>query len=321
MKVAGTVMASRRRRLLLAGLAAAFPLLFAIRRVAIAPVSVSSSSSSDDGGHHYSHATAPPPRHHDGEGFFVRLPAPVAEALLHYAASPETPQLTRAELGLVARALTSSSCRRRRGPCNLLVFGLGRDTALWAALNHGGRTVFLEEDASWIAAARAAHPPGLGLEAYHVAYDTVLADAGELLLLRDDPACVATPDLAAAAAASCRLVPGGLPAAFGEVEWDVILVDAPTGYDPTRPGRMGAIYAAGMAARARRRPGGATTDVLVHDVDRPVEDLFSRAFLCDAYAVEEVGKLRHFVVPSHRSTEDDDAVPPFCPPDEDAASV
>lgn len=75
---------------------------------------------------------------------------------------------------------------------------------------------------------------------------------------------------------------------------------------------MGAIYAAGMAARARRI--GATTDVLVHDVDRPVEDRFSRAFLCEAYEVEEVGKLRHFVVPSHRSGEGDDAVLPFCPP-------
>ncbi|CAL4896553.1 unnamed protein product [Urochloa decumbens] len=299
---AGSLLASRRRRLLLAGLAAAFPLLFAV-----VPVSPSS------------HATAPPHRHHeherchhdDGRGF--TLPAPVAEALLHYAASPETPQLTRAELSLAARALTTS----RAAPRNLLVFGLGRDTALWAALNHGagGRTVFLEEDASWIDAARAAHPPGLGLEAYHVAYDTVLADAGELLLLRDDPACVAQPDLAAAIAASCGLVPKGLPAAFSEVEWDVILVDAPTGYDPSRPGRMGAIYAAGMAARARR--AGATTDVLVHDVDRPVEDMFSRAFLCEAYAVEEVGKLRRFVVPSHRG----DAVTPFCPPEQDAASV
>ncbi|CAN6326098.1 unnamed protein product [Urochloa humidicola] len=161
MKSVSSLLATRRWRLLLAGLAAAFPLLFAVRRVAVVP----------------------------DEGF--TLPAPVAEALLHYAASPDTPQLTRAELSLAARAIMS-----RAAPRNLLVFGLGRDTALWAALNHGagGRTVFLEEDPSWIADARAAHPPGLGLEAYHVAYDTVLADAGELLRLRDDPACVARPD-------------------------------------------------------------------------------------------------------------------------------
>ncbi|CAL4911186.1 unnamed protein product [Urochloa decumbens] len=309
MEAASSLPPSRRRRLLLAGLAAALPLLFAVRRVAIIPDAAPSRAPAA-------------PRHHDeqqkqhercrnDDGF--TLPAPVVEALLHYAASPETPQLTRAELSLAAHALTS-----RPAPRNLLVFGLGRDTALWAALNHGGRTVFLEEDASWIAAARAAHPPGLGLEAYHVAYDTVLADAGALLRLRDDPACVAQPDLAAAIAASCGLVPRGLPDVFGEVEWDVILVDAPTGYDPTRPGRMGAIYAAGMAARARRP--GATTDALVHNVDRPVEDMFSRAFLCEAYAVEEVGKLRRFVVPSHRGSSDG-VVPPFCPPDEDVASV
>ncbi|XP_004963505.3 glucuronoxylan 4-O-methyltransferase 1 [Setaria italica] len=88
---------------------------------------------------------------------------------------------------------------------------------------------------------------------------------------------------------------------------------------------MGAIYAAGMAARARRP--GATTDVLVHDVDRPVEDRFSRAFLCEAYMVEQVGELRHFAVPSHRgrdavpSHRGRDAVPPFCPHDEDTANA
>ncbi|TVU01351.1 hypothetical protein EJB05_53194, partial [Eragrostis curvula] len=212
-----------------------------------------------------------------------KLPAAVAEALVHYATSNTTPLLTAAEVGLAARAVA------RRAPCNLLVFGLGADSALWAALNHGGRTVFLEEDASWIASVESKHP---SLESYHVAYDTVLADADALLELRDDPACVA-------AASSCRLAPP-FPPAFHETEWDVVLVDGTTGYAPTRPGRMGAIYAAG----ARRR---ATTDVLVHDVDRPVEDRFSRAFLCEAYVAEEVGLLRRFVVPGGSDGE------PFCP--------
>ena len=182
---------------------------------------------------------------------------------------------------------------------------LGPDAALWAALNHGGRTVFLEEDASWIASVRSKHP---SLESYHVTYDTVVTDADALLELRDHPACVAQPDLASAAEASCRLALRGLPPVFHELEWDLIMVDAPTGWTPQSPGRMGAIYTAGMAARARR-PGDGPTDVFVHDVDRPVEDAFSRAFLCEGYLAEQVGRIRHFVIPSHREKDGT----PFCP--------
>ena len=51
------------------------------------------------------------------------------------------------------------------------------------------------------------------------------------------------------------------------------------------------------------------TDVFVHDVDRTVEDTFSKAFLCDAYLTEQVGRIRRFVIPSHREKPST----PFCP--------
>uniref|UniRef100_A0ACD5VI31 Uncharacterized protein n=1 Tax=Avena sativa TaxID=4498 RepID=A0ACD5VI31_AVESA len=226
-----------------------------------------------------------------------KLPSPVSEALVHYATSSVTPQQTAAEIGVSLRALQA------RSPCNFLVFGLGHDSPMWAALNHGGRTVFLEEDASWIASVRSNHP---GLESYHVTYDTRLTEADDLIALRDHPGCT---DLAAAATeAQCRLALRGLPAVFRDVEWDLIMVDAPTGWTPEAPGRMGAIYTAGMAARARR-PGDGATDVFVHDVDRTVEDTFSKAFLCEAYLTEQVGRIRHFVIPSHKEKPDT----PFCP--------
>ncbi|XP_047047469.1 glucuronoxylan 4-O-methyltransferase 1-like [Lolium rigidum] len=228
-----------------------------------------------------------------------KLPSPIAAALVHYATSNVTPQQTAAEIGVSLRVLQS------RSPCNFLVFGLGHDSPMWAALNHGGRTVFLEEDATWIASVRSKHP---GLESYHVTYDTRLTEADELIALRDHPGCTAQPDLAAATEADCRLALRGLPAAFHETEWDLIMVDAPTGWTPEAPGRMGAIYTAGMAARARR-PGDGATDVFVHDVDRTVEDTFSKAFLCDAYLTEQVGRIRHFVIPSHREKPGT----PFCP--------
>ncbi|KAL5224977.1 hypothetical protein ABZP36_011616 [Zizania latifolia] len=234
-----------------------------------------------------------------GGGDCGKLPAAVAEAMVHYATANVTPQQTAAEIGVSLRVL------QRRAPCNFLVFGLGLDSPMWAALNHGGRTVFLEEDASWIASMKSGHP---GLESYHVTYDTRLTDAEDLISLRDHPSCTAQPDLAAAAEASCRLALRGLPPVFHELEWDLIMVDAPTGWTPESPGRMGAIYTAGMAARARR-PGTGATDVFVHDVDRPVEDSFSKAFLCEGYLAEQVGRIRHFVVPSHREKD----ATPFCP--------
>ena len=272
-------------RLLLVAALAAFLLLFSARTL------FSSSSSSD--------SAASRVRGGEDVGGCSKLPAPVAEALVHYATSNVTPQQTAAEIGVSLRVL------RRRSPCNFLVFGLGLDSPMWAALNHGGRTVFLEEDASWIASVRSSHP---GLESYHVTYDTRVTDADDLIALRDHPGCTAQPDLAAAAEASCRLALRGLPPVFHDIEWDLIMVDAPTGWTPEAPGRMGAIYTAGMAARGRR-PGSGATDVFVHDVDRTVEDRFSKAFLCEAYLAEQVGRIRHFVIPSHREKDG----MPFCP--------
>ncbi|KAG2623475.1 glucuronoxylan 4-O-methyltransferase 1-like [Panicum virgatum] len=270
-------------RLLLAAALAGFLLVFAARSLSSPPPSPAASRREECGGDKA------------GKG----LPLAVAEALVHYTTSNTTPQQTADEIGVSLRVL------QRRAPCNFLVFGLGFDSPMWAALNHGGRTVFLEEDASWIADVRSKHP---SLESYHVAYDTVLTDADALLELRQHPACVAQPDLASAAGASCRLALRGLPPVFHELEWDLIMVDAPTGWTPQSPGRMGAIYTAGMAARARR-PGDGPTDVFVHDVDRPVEDAFSRAFLCEGYLAEQVGRIRHFVIPSHREKDGT----PFCP--------
>ncbi|PAN41790.1 hypothetical protein PAHAL_8G070200 [Panicum hallii] len=249
------------------------------------------------------HAQQPQPQQQQRE--CAKLPASVTGALVHYATSNETPRQTEAEAGAAARVLAG------RAPCNLLVFGLGPDAALWAALNHGGRTLFLEADAGRIAAARAAHPAGVDdLEAHLVAYHdhqhasaTVSGD-GLLALVRNSSDCAAasppkplSPDHLERS--PCALAPRGLPPAFYEAEWDVIMVGAPV---------PGAIYTAGVAARARR-PGTGETDVLVHGVDGAAEESFARAFLCEGYIKEEAGRLRHFAIPSHRDKE----AMPFCP--------
>ncbi|EAZ17955.1 hypothetical protein OsJ_33499 [Oryza sativa Japonica Group] len=110
-----------------------------------------------------------------------RVPAGVAEALVHYATSNATAwgrgrRRSAEEVAATARAVS------RRAPCNLLVFGLGHGAALWAALNHGGRTVFLEEDDALVSGA---HPASLAIEAYRFSYLASAADADELLALRE----------------------------------------------------------------------------------------------------------------------------------------
>ncbi|XP_010930428.1 glucuronoxylan 4-O-methyltransferase 3 [Elaeis guineensis] len=224
----------------------------------------------------------------------TKIPQSLANTIIHYATSNTTPQQTFKEISVTARVL------EKKAPCNFLVFGLGRDSPMWTALNHGGRTVFLEEDMSWMETIQEKFPT---LESYHVTYDTKVTQANDLLELRREPACTAVGEVKFS---KCQLALKRLPSVFFEVEWDLIMVDAPTGWIPEAPGRMGAIYTAGMAARARTE---GETDVFVHDVDRVVEDKFSKIFLCEGYLREQEGRLRHFTVPSHRTGSDI----PFCP--------
>lgn len=244
----------------------------------------------------------PQPPHISAESC-SKIPESVAEIIVHYAASNATPQQTHAEISVTERVL------RRRSPCRFLLFGLGLDSPMWAALNHGGRTVFLEEDESWISSVRRRFP---SLEAYHVRYDTRVRDADALMEIGRRSDCSGAGLISGSA---CGLALKGLPEVFYSEEWDLIMVDAPTGWIPDAPGRMGAIYTAGMAARGRKAAG--ETDVFVHDVDRKVEDEFSRAFLCEGYLKEQVGRLRHFAIPSHREGEEEKKKKktemPFCP--------
>lgn len=224
-----------------------------------------------------------------------KTPPSLANALVHYATTNITPQQTFAEISVSLRVL------QRRCPCNFLVFGLGHDSLMWAALNHGGRTVFLEEDRAWIEQITGKAP---SLQAYHVTYDTSVHQADKLLeaAARDDCRAVIDPRFS-----RCELSHKGFPNEVYDVEWDLIMVDAPTGYHENAPGRMTAIYTAGLMARNRE---SGETHVFVHDVDRDVEDKFSKGLLCDGYLTEQEGRLRHFTIPSHRAHPGR----PSCPP-------
>ncbi|XP_023764957.1 glucuronoxylan 4-O-methyltransferase 1 [Lactuca sativa] len=224
-----------------------------------------------------------------------KLSPATAETLVHYVTSNITPQQTYKEISVSLRVLLKKS------PCNFLVFGLGFDSPMWATLNHGGRTVFLEEDKSWIQQIQSKFPT---LESYHVVYDTKVARAAELMEIGKREECNVVGD---PRVSGCELaMKGNLPEEVYEVEWDLIMVDAPTGYHDEAPGRMKAIYTAGLMARNREE---GETDVFVHDVNRVVEDEFSKVFLCEGYLSEEEGRLRRFTIPSHRTR----SGRPFCP--------
>ncbi|KAF0904549.1 hypothetical protein E2562_035444 [Oryza meyeriana var. granulata] len=219
------------------------------------------------------------------------LPGYVFDALVQYAAAEgnSTVSMPGADVRAIAAVL------KRRAPCNLLVFGLGGETPLWRALNHGGRTVFLDENQYYVSHLEGRHP---GLEAYDVVYTTTVREFPDLLDAARAARAAECRPVQNLLYSDCRLAINDLPNQLYDVPWDVILVDGPRGYTATSPGRMSAIFTAGVMARTRAEQG-AETDVLVHDYEREVERACSREFLCEENRVEETStrSLAHFVVP------------------------
>ena len=112
-----------------------------------------------------------------------------------------------------------------RGPCNLLVFGMGKDSAVWAKANAGGSTLFVENSPEWAALCPYC-------DAIMVNYWTNIRDHGSLQLL-GSPSLLLEPVLKVAAARR---------------SWDVIIVDAPMGWSEHLPGRMQSISTAAALA-------------------------------------------------------------------------
>ena len=144
-----------------------------------------------------------------------------------------------------------------KGGGNLLVFGLGRDSSTWEAVNHRGRTAFIEDLDDWIERSTSESPHR---QVYRVEYQTTVEDSMGYRLVADIP---------------------GLPvmANIEDGSWDIVVVDGPRGWAPELPGRASSVLAASRFVRS----GGV---ILVDDYDRPLEKHICRlVFGRDADAV------------------------------------
>uniref|UniRef100_A0A0V0HEF6 Putative glucuronoxylan 4-O-methyltransferase 3-like n=1 Tax=Solanum chacoense TaxID=4108 RepID=A0A0V0HEF6_SOLCH len=225
-----------------------------------------------------------------------KIPPSLAESFLHYATTNRTMQQKQDEISITLKVL------EKKSPCNFLVFGLGFDSLMWSSFNHNGRTVFIEENKDWIHKITKEVP---SLEAYQYTYETRLDQAPELLSIgKREDSC--KKNLGDPRNSKCPLALTNMPKEVYEIEWDLIMIDAPTGSFYDLPGRMKVIYTVGLLARNREN---GETDVFVHDCKRYVEDKFSRNFLCEGYIRGQVRNLRHFTIPSYRSG----LIKSFCP--------
>jgi uncharacterized protein (TIGR01627 family) len=207
--------------------------------------------------------------------------------IFHYATARDIPQQTKGEIRRPFDVLQSLA------PCNFLVFGIGHDSLMWDSFNPLGVTLFLEEDPKWAISSLKRFPI---LRAHTVLYNTRLTEAKTLLSsYKKNCGAVSANDHPLKDDHRCRLALGKLPEEVYDRDWDVIMIDAPRGYFPSAPGRMAVIYSAAVMARGRKKAG--VTHVFLHDVDREVEKLYAKEFLCMKYRVGGIRKLWHFVIP------------------------
>lgn len=190
----------------------------------------------------------------------------------------------------------------RKSPCNILVFGLETQySSQISTINRGGITVFLEDNPAKIKANNSTSNTN-STRIQRVEYQTVARDAYKILkhARQNQKHCYisasdsAKHDLHSNSSRKCKLMSlvTKVPKEVYEVKWDLVIVDGPDGDKPEAPGRMAAIYIAGVLARRSKNKNG--THVLVHDVDRMIEKWFSWEFLCDTNLVSSKGKFWDF---------------------------
>lgn len=217
------------------------------------------------------------------------LPKSVTKALIHYAANTNSSDhMSNTDIKQISDVL-----RQCQSPCNFLVFGLTPETLLWNALNHHGRTVFIDENRYYAAYIEEKHPE---IEAYDVQYTTKISELNDLITSVREQVRNECRPVQNLLFSDCKIGLNDLPNQLYELDWDIILVDGPRGYWPEGPGRMSAIFTAGVLARSKKG-GNRKTHVFVHDYKRKVERVSSEEFLCKENLVKSSKDLlAHYMV-------------------------
>jgi uncharacterized protein (TIGR01627 family) len=287
-KLQAAAAASGHRRVLLLVFASCFAFATFLTFLYSSSSFASAASSSSASSRHASAALSSSSLSGSGPG--GALPLPVFDALVHYASfSNATHRMTDTDIRAISAIL------RAKGPCNLLVFGLGAESPLWLALNHGGRTVYLDENEFYVKYLEPRHP---GLEAYDVSYTTKVRDFKDLLEAARGTRAAECRPVQNLLFSECRLAINDLPNELYDVPWDIVLIDGPSGWNPNSPGRMPSIFTTAVLARSGATAAKGPTDVLVHDYNFELEQVLSKEFLCDENRVAGSGtpSLAHYVI-------------------------
>ena len=140
---------------------------------------------------------------------------------------PHGMQMSREQVAVAVAEI--ERIRREGRECKLLVFGVGHDAPFWAHANRHGVTVFLEDSLPWASAFK-------NLTIHAVTFSTRMGgDDGRFLRLSE-----------AQREVQLRM---DLPPSVSLMEWDIIIVDGPAGFNAAAPGRFQSLF---MAAHLPR---------------------------------------------------------------------
>jgi hypothetical protein len=150
---------------------------------------------------------------------------------------------------------------KRHAPCNLLVWGVGNDSALYDQLNIDGKTVFVEESQDWLNKMNGRVRSKSIIHKYCTTVENSLKIVTKSVVETD----------------------------LHDLHWDIIIIDAPTGFSKKCPGRHVPISEAAISASQQKH-----ISIFVHDVDRDLEKTLCAAHLENKYDLQKTAYDRTF---------------------------